>query len=174
VPSSSSGAPSKPAGSSSDSSAGMTASTVKGPETRVTFFTTSGWSTSSSCSALAAMVALTWSILARQAARYSVSARWSASGQSGSVSNGTSHSCHASFGRSQRRRSASVTLRFPSRFSFSASLAFSCCRSSGVTCFSASFSALSLVSKIVWCFAKIGSSATFCAILFSVMCGTVL
>ena len=70
----------------------MTPSMVNGPLTHTTPRTISGLSTSSSCSALAAMQALTSFISARQAARYARNASCVAGGQSGSVSNGTSHS----------------------------------------------------------------------------------
>ena len=110
VPAIRSGSPSNlpSSSSSSDTSGGWTASTVNGPVTRTTPFTSSGWLTNSSCSALPPMQAFTSSIFARHALRYSVTASWSAFGQSGSVSNGTSQCCHSFFGSSHRRRSASV------------------------------------------------------------------
>ena len=86
----------------------------------------------------------------------------------------TSHSCHAVSGSCQRRRSASVMDLLPSRFSFSASLARSFVRIAGVTSAKAQLSASNFSLRIGSCFAKIESSAVFCAMLLSVMCGTVL
>src|ERR1017187_2240891 len=79
-----SGSPAKPVStmvaSPSDISGGWTASTVNGPLTRLILRSTSGWSTSSSWSAFAAMQALTSSILARHAARYSSTALFKSAG----------------------------------------------------------------------------------------------
>ena len=157
------------ASTSNDSSSGCTDSTVKGPLTRIRFFCTAGRSTSSSIFADAAMQSLTSFILAFHAFRNAVTAFCNACGQSGSVSNGTSHSSHAVSGKSHRRRSASVT----SRFFFCCNFSLSCFLSAGVTLFRAALTLASFLAIIGSCFSKMASSATLFAMLFRSICGTV-
>ena len=99
----------------------------------------------------------------------------SASGQSGSESNGTFQSSQRSSGRRQRRSSPSVTrLPRPRALRLASSFVRRTPRTSSPTSDSASFSAASLSSSTGSHLTKMGSSATFCAMLPKVTCGTVL
>ncbi len=79
----------------------------------------------------------------------------------------------ACFGSSHLRWSATVIDFLPSRFCFRASLERRSLRSFSGTCLRAALAAASLASRTGSCLAKMGSRLVFCAMLLSVMCGTV-